>query len=88
MTRFSDAIFVTLLTSCLALAGGDGPVSCADSTKLLPFLMNQLKQGSSLVVFEGTSVVQVGGCKLGVGDLGSPVALQGSPLTSSSKFAE
>ena len=66
MPRFSDAIFVALFVSCLALARGGGPESCADSTKLLPFLTKQVKQGSSLVIFEGTSVVQVGGWKLGV----------------------
>ncbi len=72
MPLFSGAMVVALFVSCLALARGDGQESellessiisrqetCADSTKLLPFLTKQIKHGSSLVVFEATSIVKV-----------------------------
>jgi len=51
---------ILFLSVALAvLAHGDDLQPCADASLLLPFLSHQIKQGMSLIVFQGTAIPQV-----------------------------
>ncbi len=63
MRRF-HSLFLLLAVSGLVLVRGDGPEPCADASALLPFVTKQVKQGMSLVVFQGTAAPQVSGSGL------------------------
>ena len=66
MRRY-HALLLPLLAACLALARGDGDDRvCADASALLPFATKQIKQGTSLVVFQGAAAPQVCGSRVGL----------------------
>ena len=50
---------LALAAFCHILALADGSQTCADATRLLPFVTQQLTQGDSLIVFQGAAAPQV-----------------------------
>ena len=53
-------LFLALAASCSILALADDAQTCAEATRLLPFVTQQLTRGFSLIVFQGTAAPQVG----------------------------
>ena len=71
ITLFRPADMRTSLGCCIYLlaialpvfALGDDVQLCPDATLLLPFVTSQIKQGMTLIVFQGTAVPQVWGLR-------------------------
>ena len=78
ITLFRPADMRTSLGCCIYLlaialpvfALGDDVQLCPDATLLLPFVTSQIKQGMTLIVFQGTAVPQVWGLRFKFGGFG------------------
>ena len=56
-SRIKLIMFISV--TWLVLASSDDTQSCADASLLMPFLLHQFEQGTSLIVFQGTAIPQV-----------------------------